>query len=100
MRDLTPAIPCVAFDGDNRRRPFVLGKIPAVLNSGEVVPQGSAMVRKSKRSSLLEGATRIGFMGSARDSKTEKAVPALTSRERQIIGLVSEGLSNKEIARR
>jgi DNA-binding CsgD family transcriptional regulator len=38
-------------------------------------------------------------MRSARDS-TEKAVPALTDRERQIIGLVSEGLSNKEIGRR
>ena len=39
-------------------------------------------------------------MRSARDSKTEKAVPTLTDRERQIILLVSEGLSNKEIARR
>jgi two-component system nitrate/nitrite response regulator NarL len=35
-----------------------------------------------------------------RDSNTEKAIPALTNRERQIIRLVSEGLSNKEIARR
>ena len=34
------------------------------------------------------------------DSNTEKAVPALTNRERQIIRLVSEGLSNKEIGRR
>jgi DNA-binding CsgD family transcriptional regulator len=39
-------------------------------------------------------------MSSARDSKTEKAIPALTGRERQIIRLVSEGLSNKAIARR
>jgi two-component system, NarL family, nitrate/nitrite response regulator NarL len=39
-------------------------------------------------------------MRSARDSNTRKAVPALTYRERQIIRLVSEGLSNKEIGRR
>ena len=39
-------------------------------------------------------------MRSIRDSNTEKTVPALTKRERQIIRLVSEGLSNKEIARR
>jgi two-component system nitrate/nitrite response regulator NarL len=39
-------------------------------------------------------------MHSIRDSNTEKAIPALTNRERQIIRLVSEGLSNKEIARR
>jgi two-component system nitrate/nitrite response regulator NarL len=39
-------------------------------------------------------------MRSTRDRNTEKAVPALTNRERQIIRLVSEGLSNKEIARR
>jgi two-component system, NarL family, nitrate/nitrite response regulator NarL len=39
-------------------------------------------------------------MSSARESKTEKAIPALTGRERQIIRLVSEGLSNKAIARR
>ena len=31
---------------------------------------------------------------------SEKGVPVLTNRERQIIHLVSEGLSNKEIARR
>jgi two-component system, NarL family, nitrate/nitrite response regulator NarL len=36
---------------------------------------------------------------SIRDSNTEKAIPALTNRERQIIRLVSEGLSNKEIGR-
>jgi|SRR5438552_2544644 len=30
----------------------------------------------------------------------DKALPALTNRERQIMGLVSEGLSNKEIGRR
>ena len=39
-------------------------------------------------------------MRSIRDSDIEKAVSALTNRERQIIHLVSEGLSNKEIARR
>jgi two-component system nitrate/nitrite response regulator NarL len=39
-------------------------------------------------------------MRSARDSKTDKGAPALTDRERQIILLVSQGLSNKEIARR
>ena len=39
-------------------------------------------------------------MRSIRDSNTEKAVQALTNRERQIIRLVSEGLSSNEIARR
>ena len=39
-------------------------------------------------------------MDSIRDSNTEKAIPALTNRQRQIIRLVSEGLSNKEIGRR
>jgi len=59
------------------------------------------MVQKTEWSSLLERAElNCGYMRSARDSKTENAVPALTDRERQIILLVSEGLSNKEIARR
>jgi len=39
-------------------------------------------------------------MQSTRDSNAEKAVKALTDRERQIVRLVSEGLSNKEIGRR
>jgi len=39
-------------------------------------------------------------MRSTRDSNTEQAVSALTNRERQILRLVSEGLSNKEIGRR
>ena len=39
-------------------------------------------------------------MQSNRDSNPEKAVKALTDRERQIVRLVSEGLSNKEIGRR
>jgi DNA-binding NarL/FixJ family response regulator len=39
-------------------------------------------------------------MGSTGDSNTEKALSVLTNRERQIIRLVSEGLSNKEIGRR
>jgi two-component system nitrate/nitrite response regulator NarL len=39
-------------------------------------------------------------MRSTRDGDAKKAVPALTNRERQIVRLVSEGLSNKEIARR
>jgi two-component system nitrate/nitrite response regulator NarL len=39
-------------------------------------------------------------MRSTRDGNAKKAVAALTNREQQIIRLVSEGLSNKEIARR
>jgi two-component system nitrate/nitrite response regulator NarL len=39
-------------------------------------------------------------MSSTRESNPEKAVKALTDRERQIVRLVSEGLSNKEIGRR
>ena len=39
-------------------------------------------------------------MQSTRDNNAEKAVTALTDRERQIVRLVSEGLSNKEIGRR
>jgi two-component system, NarL family, nitrate/nitrite response regulator NarL len=40
-------------------------------------------------------------MPSTRHGKTnDNAVTALTDRERQIISLVSEGLSNKQIARR
>jgi two-component system nitrate/nitrite response regulator NarL len=39
-------------------------------------------------------------MRSTRVGSAKKAVTALTNRERQIIRLVSEGLSNKEIARR
>ncbi|MDH2355974.1 response regulator transcription factor [Bradyrhizobium sp. SSUT112] len=36
----------------------------------------------------------------AREHNTENALTALTDRERQIMRLVSEGLSNKEIGRR
>jgi len=39
-------------------------------------------------------------MHSTPDSNAEKAVKTLTDRERQIVRLVSEGLSNKEIGRR
>jgi two-component system, NarL family, nitrate/nitrite response regulator NarL len=39
-------------------------------------------------------------MHSIHDNNPEKAVNALTDRERQIVSLVSEGLSNTEIARR
>ena len=39
-------------------------------------------------------------MQSTRDNNAEKAVKALTDRERQIVLLVSEGLPNKEIGRR
>ena len=39
-------------------------------------------------------------MGDLKKCHSKEGVPALTNRERQIIRLVSEGLSNKEIARR
>ena len=39
-------------------------------------------------------------MRSTRDGDAEKTVAALTHRERQIIRLLIEGLSNKEIGRR
>jgi len=39
-------------------------------------------------------------MQSTRHSNPEKAVKALTDRERQIVRLVTEGLSTKEIGRR
>jgi two-component system nitrate/nitrite response regulator NarL len=39
-------------------------------------------------------------MHSTRDNNSEKASKALTDREQQIVRLVSEGLSNKEIGRR
>jgi two-component system, NarL family, nitrate/nitrite response regulator NarL len=39
-------------------------------------------------------------MRSIRKGKAEKTVTALTERERQIIVLVSQGLSNKDIGRR
>jgi RNA polymerase sigma factor (sigma-70 family) len=76
------------------------GENSGIFNSGEVVrrrqwfkrPNGLVCWKRLNKNRYI--------MSSARDSKTEKAIPALTGRERQIIRLVSEGLSNKAIARR
>lgn len=50
--------------------------------------------------SLLPSATTDQVVGREQSPSVEKAITALTDRERQIMRLVSEGLSNKEIGRR
>jgi len=50
--------------------------------------------------SLLQSPSADQLMGREQSVAAEKAVTMLTERERQIMRLVSEGLSNKEIGRR
>jgi two-component system nitrate/nitrite response regulator NarL len=50
--------------------------------------------------SLLQSPSADQLIGREQSSAAEKAVTMLTERERQIMRLVSEGLSNKEIGRR
>ena len=50
--------------------------------------------------SLLQSPSADQLMGREQSAAAEKAVTMLTERERQIMRLVSEGLSNKEIGRR
>ena len=50
--------------------------------------------------SLLQSPSADQLMGREQSDAAEKAVTMLTERERQIMRLVSEGLSNKEIGRR
>ena len=50
--------------------------------------------------SLLQSPSADQLMGREQSVAAEKAVTILTERERQIMRLVSEGLSNKEIGRR
>ena len=50
--------------------------------------------------SLLQSPSADQLIGREQSAAAEKAVTMLTERERQIMRLVSEGLSNKEIGRR
>jgi DNA-binding NarL/FixJ family response regulator len=67
-----------------------LGTIRTVAEGGKVLPP---VLTDSLFSQIVERATRKG-------GRTSTAAAKMTSREREVVQLIAEGLSNKEIAKR
>lgn len=68
-----------------------------------ILPQSvdlEILVQVLRQVAGAQGLRASGRLASAEQGVAEKSTPTLTDRERQIMRLVSEGLSNKEIGRR
>ena len=69
-------------------------ELATLLNTLESVQRGELLCTPRVAASLLR---RVGTLAADRSPPAETMV--LTTRERQVVGLIDDGLSNKEIAR-
>ena len=108
LRSAMPRLACLmltSFDDDDALLDAIMaGAAGYVLKQIKGSDLVSAIRTVAGGQSMLDPATTARLMSSLRDERTpdpgEQALSALSPREREILGLIGEGLTNRQIGRR
>jgi two-component system, NarL family, nitrate/nitrite response regulator NarL len=108
-RDVLPDARVVALgvlESEAELLPLVEAGVAGYVSSGASSDELVDAVRSAARGECLASPRIVGGLMrhvaalAGRRGSSQGALPRLTSREREILGLIEQGLSNKEIARR
>ncbi|GAB7035483.1 response regulator transcription factor [Streptomyces sp. NPDC021749] len=107
LRSRMPGLACLmltCFDDDDALLDAIMagaaGYVLKEIKGGDLV---AAVRTVASGRSMLDPATTMRLMSTLRGAETEPeadALAALTAREREILGLIGEGLTNHEIGKR